>query len=115
MKPIIVILANYAYTNEANVGACCVSSNQHHQGCIIHSSYADVSAQICKAACDNDAQCKGYSLSIVNGGTFCLLATNMSNCPFKWTPFDGVFGDLILNGGCGSSYSGCYVKPIGTI
>ena len=110
-----IILASTVYTHSSNVGACCASADQYHQGCTIHSSYATVSDAICKAACDNDGQCKGYATWSVNGGQFCRLATTISECPYKWSTFDGVLGNLNPGVSCGSSYSGCYVKQTGNL
>jgi len=99
-----------SYVKSSNQGACCVSSNEQHEGCVIHSTYADVSEQICKRACDNDAFCKGYSISDVNGGMFCRLATSPSQCPHNWDTITGGNAPLNPTAACVSSFSGCYVK-----
>ena len=102
-----------SYVKSSNQGACCVSSNEQHEGCVIHSTYADVSEQICKRACDNDAFCKGYSISDVNGGMFCRLATSPSQCPHNWDTITGGNAPLNPTAACVSSFSGCYVKQNG--
>ena len=105
-----VLPANSEYTKASDQGACCVSSNQQHEGCMVHSSFATVSEDICRAACDNDAHCKGYAIRDANGGMFCRLATTVSQCPHNWNTISGSNGALDSSASCETAYDGCYVK-----
>ena len=101
------------YVKSSNEGACCVDSTEQHEGCVIHSSYADATEETCKRACDNDMFCKGYSIKDVNGGMFCRLATTPSQCPHNWETISGGNAPLDPTATCESSFSGCYVKQNG--
>ena len=72
-----------------------------------------MSSGICKRACDNDAFCKGYTISDVNGGMFCRLATSPSQCPHNWETISGGSTSLNPTATCESSFSGCYIKQNG--
>ena len=82
---------------------------------MIHSSFASVSEATCKAACSNDAHCKGYTIRDANGGMFCRLAMTVSQCPHNWNVIGGVNGDLDPSASCDSEYDGCYIKDNCTI
>ena len=105
-----VLPANSEYTKASDQGACCVSSNQQHEGCMVHSSFATVSEDICRAACDNDAHCKGYAIRDANGGMFCRLATTVFQCPHNWNTISGSNGALDSSASCETDYDGCYIK-----
>ena len=80
---------------------------------MIHSSFTQVSEAICRSACDNDYQCKGYSIRDANGGMFCRLATSQSQCPYNWNIITGVNGPLNPLSICETDYNGCYIKQNG--
>ena len=80
---------------------------------MIHSSFTQVSEAICRSACDNDYQCKGYSIRDANGGMFCRLATSQSQCPHNWNVITGGNGPLSPLSICETDYNGCYVKQNG--
>ena len=101
------------YVKASDDGACCVSDDEQHQGCLIHSSFTQVSEAICRSACDNDYQCKGYSIRDANGGMFCRLATSQSQCPHNWNVITGVNGPLNPLSICETDYNGCYIKQNG--
>ena len=86
---------------------------EQHEGCEIHSSFAIVSDATCRAACDNDLQCKGYAIRDANGGMFCRLATAVTQCPYSWNNIPGANGPLDSTATCENEYDGCYVKQTG--
>ena len=106
------ILAPTEYTH-TYYGACCVSSTEQHEGCEIHSSFARVSESSCRAACDNDNLCKGFSMRNVNGGKFCRLATASTQCPYSWNVLTGANGNLDQYAYCEPQFSGCQMKQEG--
>ena len=110
---ICFIIAQSEYSHTSDVGACCVSPSQPHEGCDVHSSFAIVSDATCKAACDNDPECKGYAIHSANGGMFCRIATSPSRCPYNWNTFSGTNGPLDANANCQTQYAGCYIKQNG--
>jgi len=77
---------------------------------MVHSSFATVTEATCRAACDNDAHCKGYSIRDANGGMFCRIATAVSQCPHNWDIISGDNGQLLEANSCSSQYDGCYRK-----
>ena len=111
----IYILEKSQYTKSSDEGACCVSAEEQHEGCYIHSSFTLVSDEVCRSACDNDFQCKGYTIQDVNGGMFCRLATAPSQCPHNWNILTGGNGPLDPSSPCETDYEGCYLKQDGKL
>ena len=122
----IILYGYFSYPNNINLpisapteythtyyGACCISSTEQHEGCEIHSSFAEVSEATCRAACDNDNLCKGFSMRNVNGGKFCRLATAPTHCPYSWNILTGANGNLDQYAYCEPQFSGCQMKQDG--